>query len=802
MSSKLSSNLQTQHSRRPWMTAFLALSLAFGASAPAGAAERVWDGGARGNGWNDIGNWVGVVVPAAGDDLRFPAGALRLSNNNDYPAGTSFNLLTYAGTGYTASGNEIGLTGGIVVSHGAGNTVLNLPINVEASQTFTVSLAGANLFLNGAVGLDRGRGFLTFDGAGQTLVVGNISGSGIIIGGGGAIRKNGTGTLWILQDLTLGGSMVVNGGTLIVDGRMSNSVVTVNASATLRGTGKVGGLTVNSGGAVSPGLNSPAILDSLGNAALNAGSTFNIQLNGTSVGLNYDQLKVQGTVTLGGTLNVTAGFVAAIGDTFTIIDNDGADAVTGLFNGLPEGAEFLIGTESFQISYAGGTGNDVVLTRGKPLWPFSIIAGVSQSTVSYYGGNLAAVGTLISNQIATVNQRFNDPGVFDGHFKFVVTSVYEFNGDPLDEISVAHPNHDFKIVYDGYPTQGGGWYGGRLTIHHSWSVTHAGGPFGSTATDGIVHEFGHSRGAIDLYGLNVTGSENPINGQYFSGVDSIMNNPYGNRVWDEHSQHLINKNARTVAPSIRYITEEFPRSIRIKVTDNNGGPFPNVQVRLFPVPWFSSSVASVALMSAFTDSDGEFLLPSNPFGPNTADFPWNIRYPNFLVSATYNAATKYAWMPLYEVQNSHFNFPIRGFLLTLPMDFGTFDTWRPTKFNAAELADDAISGAFADPDLDRINNLMEYALFLDPHTPDPGSVVRYSMEGGFFVASYTRRKKSAAIDLAYLNQMTKSLSGSWSNAPVVQVINEGQTEQVKFREQLPINQSDGAFYRLNVLRFP
>jgi len=369
---------------------------------------------------------------------------------------------------------------------------------------------------------------------------------------------------------------------------------------------------------------------------------------------------------------------------------------------------------------------------------------------------------------------------------------------------VAHPNHDFKIVYDGYPTQGGGWYGDRLTIHHSWSVTNAGGPFGGFATDGLVHEFGHSRGAIDLYALKVSDTNNPINGQPFFGVISIMNNPYGNLVWDEHSQHLINKNGRTVAPPISYITEEFPPSIRIKVTDNNGGPFPNVQVRLFPVPWFSSSVTNVALMSGFTGSNGEFLLPSDLFGQNTPDFPWNIRHPNFLVSAQYNTAVKYAWMPLYDVQNLHFNFPARGFLLTLPMNFGTFDTWRPAKFTAAELADNAISGKFADPDLDGISNLMEYALFLDPHTPDPGNVVRYSMEGGFFVASYTRRKQATAIDLAYLNQITKSLSGSWSNAPLLleQVINQGQTEKVKFREQLPVNQSDGAFYRLNVLHFP
>jgi autotransporter-associated beta strand protein len=354
--------VEAPHARHRWMTAFLALSLVVSASMPASAAERVWDGGARDDGWNAVGNWVGTGVPVAGDSLRFPAGALQPSNNNDFPAGTPFNLLTYAGAGYTASGNEIGLTGGIVVSHGAGNTILNLPINVALNQTFMVSVAGANLFLNGGVDLVGTRTVLTFDGAGQTVVVGDISDVRAVIAGG-TIRKNGTGTLYVLQNLTLGGPTIVNGGTLIMDGRTSNSAVTVNASATLRGTGKVGGLTVNSGGTVGPGLSSPDILDSLGDVALNAGSTFNVRLNGTTVGINYDQLKVRGTVSLGGTLNLTAGFTAAVGDIFTIIDNDGTDDTVGTFAGLPEGAILTLNGRPFKISYGGRGGLGGVFGR-------------------------------------------------------------------------------------------------------------------------------------------------------------------------------------------------------------------------------------------------------------------------------------------------------------------------------------------------------------------------------------------------------------------------------------------------------
>ena len=101
-----------------------------------------------------------------------------------------------------------------------------------------------------------------------------------------------------------------------------------------------------------------------GNASFASGSTFSVELNGTTVGTQYDQLDVTGTVNLGGsTLSVATGFTAAPGDRFTIINNDGSDAVVGTFAGLAEGATFTAGSNTFRISYVGGTNNnDVVLT--------------------------------------------------------------------------------------------------------------------------------------------------------------------------------------------------------------------------------------------------------------------------------------------------------------------------------------------------------------------------------------------------------------------------------------------------------
>lgn len=148
-------------------------------------------------------------------------------------------------------------------------------------------------------------------------------------------------------------------GTLIVLGTTSN--MRIGSNATIKGTGTVGELDIRTGGNLKPGL-SPGCLNS-GNLTLSG--NFEAELGGTTACSGYDQQVVTGTVNVtGGTLNTVlyGGFKPAVGNSFTIISNDAADAVTGTFTGLAEGATFSVSGYVFRISYVGGTGNDVVLT--------------------------------------------------------------------------------------------------------------------------------------------------------------------------------------------------------------------------------------------------------------------------------------------------------------------------------------------------------------------------------------------------------------------------------------------------------
>ena len=135
----------------------------------------------------------------------------------------------------------------------------------------------------------------------------------------------------------------------------------VGEGGILAGIGKLGIVTVKAGGIIAPGL-SPGTLTT-GDITWEEGGIYEFEIGKDAA----DQIKVEGTVNLGnGTLKLLRfeGFVPPAGADYTIIDNDGTDAVTGTFKDLPEGATFSSGDDGgvYKITYKGGDGNDVVIS--------------------------------------------------------------------------------------------------------------------------------------------------------------------------------------------------------------------------------------------------------------------------------------------------------------------------------------------------------------------------------------------------------------------------------------------------------
>ncbi len=147
---------------------------------------------------------------------------------------------------------------------------------------------------------------------------------------GGAIFSAGTFTTSVVNQGTitfLGGTSAVAAGSLFNSGSMDlqngavlNLAAPLTSQGSLIGSGKIAVNLATNAGVLAPG-HSPGTLTFSSNLVLEAASVVNIELGGTNA-LDYDHLVANGTLTLGGTLNVTLinGYAPAAGDTVDILD--------------------------------------------------------------------------------------------------------------------------------------------------------------------------------------------------------------------------------------------------------------------------------------------------------------------------------------------------------------------------------------------------------------------------------------------------------------------------------------------------
>ena len=167
----------------------------------------------------------------------------------------------------------------------------------------------------------------------------------------------------------------------------------------------------------APG-NSPGCVVVGGDMTLNGGDVLAMEVNGTTACTLYDQFIVNGMVTLGGaTLSLTLGYTPTIGDMLMIIDNDGTgDAIVGQF---VQGAAITVGGYTFDINYAGGDGNDVVLT--------SCTGGV--------------VNTNTTEIFCTIQDAIDDPQTLDGHVITVTAGTYPEHVIITKQLDIRGPNY-------------------------------------------------------------------------------------------------------------------------------------------------------------------------------------------------------------------------------------------------------------------------------------------------------------------------------------------------------------------------
>lgn len=363
------------------------------------------------------------------------------------PAATILPVLRFAGP-VNANGLSISTQNGSVVfddqssagtaeitNQGGGKAVF-LAGSSAGSATITNQSSGTTAFRgdnssNSAKVVNQGGGKLdlsTFDAAGlcNCVSLGSVSGagdialgahtlktgalnldetiSGIISDGGasakGNFTKTGTGMLVVSGANTYLGKTSVEGGTLRIDGSLGSADVTVASGATLGGIGTIGMLaggtvSIQAGGHHAPGA-------SIGTQTINGNyrlaGTLDIELNPTSA----DKVVVAGNVDLtGGTLALheLTGTGWQPSQTYTIIDNQGGNAVTGQFAAISHVYAFL----TPDVIYTGDDGNNVVLTLTRNAVDFSAVAQTPNQKAAAGGIESLRAGNPVYNAIAPLS---------------------------------------------------------------------------------------------------------------------------------------------------------------------------------------------------------------------------------------------------------------------------------------------------------------------------------------------------------------------------------------------------------------
>ncbi len=304
-------------------------------------------------------NRPSAVAPVAGDNLVFPLGAARMTNVNNFPAGTAFGSITFQRGGYVVTGNALS-PASINASHIAGTTTILADLTPAAAMTlnatgFNPSLVVSNLF--------GGASDVTVTGSGEITIVGEMD-----MDSSADFRKTGTGRLNLDPDrsIFMDATITIDDGSVWLLTTMTVDVV-VNSGGTLRGGPFEYLDSIDSnGGIVAPGTEDYGSIRVFDSVVFDATTTFQLRLAS-----RYDHdylglsLTTPTTLTLGGCqLDLAVEPTVEIGETFTIVDTQNAgSSITGRFAGHPEGSRFTEDGFTFEITYQGGEhSNSVVLT--------------------------------------------------------------------------------------------------------------------------------------------------------------------------------------------------------------------------------------------------------------------------------------------------------------------------------------------------------------------------------------------------------------------------------------------------------
>jgi len=248
---------------------------------------------------------TGVVSGTGGSLTKLGSGTLTLSNANTYTGDTTIDAGTLTVTGTLSDSTDVIVASGATYDVDENDTVKSVTgvgtTNVASNKTLILSSS-------------------------------NNGSSSTVFEGSGNLTKAGTGTLTLLGESTISGTVTVSGGVLYAGNASSSSTtiidndITVNGG-TLGGGGIISGTVTATNGTIAPG-NSIGTLNIGGDLDLTSNSTVTIEFNSTT----SDKIIVGGDINLAGTIILQPANTTYTATTLTIIDGSGGSgSLSGTF---------------------------------------------------------------------------------------------------------------------------------------------------------------------------------------------------------------------------------------------------------------------------------------------------------------------------------------------------------------------------------------------------------------------------------------------------------------------------------------
>ncbi len=288
----------------------------------------------------------GGVLNVAG---RFDAGRLAVGDGQGHGTLAGAGAVNISGASTWGSGTMAG----------SGITTFNGNLAVSAGSPFAIGVSGRTLVMNATTTWGTGSRFWTdsaasiknnaswLDQSSSASEMTNHGGAQSMFVNAGTYTKSGTGTTTFGIVYVNNGIADVQAGTLALPPNFANA-------GTLMGNGTVKSTLVTNNGHVAPG-DSTGTLTVNGSFAQTAQGSFDVELQSPAA---FDSLVVQGSATLGGTLQVicVADCSFAVGQTFKILDAN----PNALFGGFGALALTGFGAGAFDVIYDRANG-DVLL---------------------------------------------------------------------------------------------------------------------------------------------------------------------------------------------------------------------------------------------------------------------------------------------------------------------------------------------------------------------------------------------------------------------------------------------------------